>query len=598
MLPERLVQLWRFAKYGLPLARMRPEGARTIADVIEEQAAARARHPFVIFEGRTVSYDDYNRAANRVAHWALANGIGRGARVALLMHNRPEFLETWAGLAKVGATSALINTNLTGRALEHAIATADAKHVIVGSECLDALATLDGAASWQVWVHADKGHEGANAPQAARDLTADLATRPSANPAPSVRESARTGDDLFYIYTSGTTGLPKAARFSHLKFFSTGTAARLAGFAPSDVMYCSLPLYHSAGGAMAVGTVLLSGATLALRRKFSAREFWSDVRATRSTSFQYIGEFCRYLLNQPPDPRDGEHELSFCIGNGLRPDIWEAFRDRFRIPRIIEFYGATEGNVAMLNLDSKPGSVGRIPSKLLMDARLVRYDVERDEHLRDANGRLVECATGEVGELVGALPRREGDNRGRFEGYTSKEATERKILRNAFADGDAYFRTGDLLKKDAAGYFYFVDRIGDTFRWKGENVSTQEVAEAASAFPGVELANVYGVEVPGGDGRAGMAALVVSDARGFDTRAFYEHAVASLPSYAVPVFLRLQSEAEVTGTFKLRKVELQREGWDPAKLADPLFIRDDAARAYLPLDAERHRAVAAGDVRL
>jgi len=598
VLPERVVQLWRIAKYGLPLARIRPEGPRTIADVIEEQAAARGLHPFVLFEGRTITYDEYNRAANRVAHWALAHGIGRGERVALLMQNRPEFLETWAGLAKVGATCALINTNLAGRALEHAIATADAKHVIVGSECLEALASLDGAAPWQVWVSVDKGSQRAATPQGARDLTSELATRPSANPPASAREGARTGDDLFYIYTSGTTGLPKAARFSHMKFISTGTASRLAGFGATDVMYCALPLYHSAGGAMAVGTVLLSGGTLALRRRFSARDFWSDVRATESTAFQYIGEFCRYLLNQPSDPRDGEHRLSFCIGNGLRPDIWEPFRDRFRIPRIVEFYGATEGNVAMLNLDNKVGSVGRIPSKLLMDARLVRYDVERDEHLRSADGRLLECATGEVGELVGALPRRTGDNRGRFEGYTSKEATERKILRNAFADGDSFFRTGDLLKQDAGGYFYFVDRIGDTFRWKGENVSTQEVAEAAGAFPGIQLANVYGVEVPGGDGRAGMAALVVADPLGFDTRAFYEHVVSSLPSYAVPVFLRLQREAEVTGTFKLRKVELQREGWDPAALEDPLFIRDDAARAYVPLDAQRHRQVAAGEVRL
>ncbi len=362
MLAERLLQAWRFAKYGLPLARLRPESPRTVADLIEEQAVARGRHPFVFFEGRSVSYDEYNRAANRVAHWALAHGIGRGQRVALLMQNRPEFLEIWAGLTKVGATSALINTNLTGRALEHAIATADARHLIVGSECLEALASVDGASPWQVWVAVDRAAEGAARPLGARDLTSDLATRPSANPAASAREGARAGDDLFYIYTSGTTGLPKAARFSHIKFMGTSVAARLAGFAPSDVMYCALPLYHSAGGAMAVGAVLASGATLALRRKFSAREFWSDVRETRATSFQYIGEFCRYLLNQPADPRDGEHRLSFCIGNGLRPDIWEPFRDRFRIPRIVEFYGATEGNVAMLNLDNKVGSVGRIPS--------------------------------------------------------------------------------------------------------------------------------------------------------------------------------------------------------------------------------------------
>src|SRR5690606_18150607 len=241
---------------------------------------------------------------------------------------------------------------------------------------------------------------------------------------------------LFYIYTSGTTGLPKAAHFSHLRFLSVATVARIAGFGASDVMYCALPLYHTAGGAMAAGAALLSGGTLALRRRLSAREFGPDVRRFEATAFQYIGEVCRYLLHVEPDARDGEHGVRFCIGNGLRPDIWRTFRDRFRIPRIVEFYGATEGNVALLNLSGREGSVGRLPSKRLVDARLVRYDVERDEHVRDARGRLVECAPGEVGELIAALPRRPGETRGRFEGYTSPEATERKILRDAFAEGD------------------------------------------------------------------------------------------------------------------------------------------------------------------
>ncbi len=593
---ERLIQIYRFAKYGLPLARIKPETPRTIADVIEEQVAARGRHPFVVFEGRKISYDDYNRAANRVAHWAIAQGLGRGQRIALLMTNRPEFLEVWAGISKVGATSALINTHHTGAALQHAIATADTKHVIVGAELLPALATLDASASWQIWVVGD-GAAPSGLPQGMHDLSADLAARPSANPPKSARVGAVAGDDLFYIYTSGTTGLPKAARFSHIKFLTTGTPARLAGFGPDGVMYCALPLYHSAGGAMAVSAALLSGGTLALRRKFSAREFWKDIRETGATSFQYIGEFCRYLRNQPRDPQDTDHAIEFCIGNGLRPDIWPDFRDRFAIPKIVEFYGATEGNVALLNLDNKVGSVGRIPSKLLMDARLVRYDVERDEYVRDANGHLQECAPGEIGELIGALPRRAGDSRGRFEGYTSGDATEKKILRNAFSEGDAYFRTGDLLKQDAEGYFYFIDRIGDTFRWKGENVSTQEVAEALCAQPGIEMANDYGVEVPGGDGRAGMAALTLAAGQSFDPRAFYAHAVSSLPLYAVPVFVRVQPEAEVTGTFKLRKVELVREGYDPAKVGEPLFVRDDAAKTYVTLDAERHRAVSEGTLR-
>jgi fatty-acyl-CoA synthase len=292
------------------------------------------------------------------------------------------------------------------------------------------------------------------------------------------------------------------------------------------------------------------------------------------------------------------HQLEFCIGNGLRPDIWEAFRDRFRIPRIVEFYGATEGNVALVNYDNKVGSVGRIPLRLLMDARLVRFDVEADQHVRDSAGRLIECQPGETGELIGALPTRPGDNRGRFEGYTSAEATERKILRGAFKDGDAFFRTGDLLKQDADGYFYFVDRIGDTFRWKGENVSTQEVAEAIGVYPGIEMANVYGVKVPGSDGRAGMVAIVLRDADGFDGRAFYAHVVTSLPAYAMPVFVRLQRESEVTGTFKLRKVELQAEGWDPERVSEPLFVRDDDARAYVALDATRARSIHQGSARL
>ncbi|HTO52608.1 MAG TPA: long-chain-acyl-CoA synthetase [Myxococcota bacterium] len=590
-------QLWRFAKYGLPLARLRPTAHRTVPDVLEEQAAERPGRTFLLFEDQRLSYDELNRRANRVAHWARAHGLGRGQRVALLMQNRPEFIETWAGLAKAGVTTALINTNLTGRALEHALTTADVKHWIVGAECLSLCAGLD-TGRWQLWVSAEPGAPTSELPAGALDLPSDLATRPSANLPPGSREDCVAGDDLFYIYTSGTTGLPKAARFSHLRFMTAATASRLAGFGPDSVMYCALPLYHTAGGCMALGASLLSGGSFALRRRFSAREFWPDVRRFQATAFQYIGEFCRYLLNQPSEVTDGEHALEFCIGNGLRPDIWEPFRDRFRIPQIVEFYGATEGNVSLLNLDNRVGSVGRIPTRLLMDARLVRYDVEQDRHPRDANGHLIECGANEVGELIGALPTRAGDNRGRFEGYTSSEATERKILRNSFRDGDAFFRTGDLLKHDDQGYFFFIDRIGDTFRWKGENVSTQEVAEALAAFPGVEMVNVYGVAVPGLDGRAGMAALILSGAESFDPRAFYAHAVTALPSYAVPVFLRLQHEAEVTGTFKLRKVELQQEGYDPAKVSEPLLMRDDGARSYVPLDADAHRRIASGEIRI
>lgn len=584
----------RTVRFGLPLVRLKAGSSRTTADVLEEVVRSRTDHPAILDGDRVVTYGDLDRAANRVARWAQGSGLGRGDRVALLMLNRPEYVETWFGLAKVGVTTALLNTNLTGAAIEHAVEAASANHLIVGAECLETLATAD-VSGCTVHVRQDPDGEAARLPDGASDLDAALADLAGVPLPAGARASSRTGDDLFFIYTSGTTGLPKAARFSHLRFVSTASAPRIAGFDPDDVMYCALPLYHTAGGVMAVGAALTSGGTVALRRRFSASEFWSDVCRYDATCFQYIGEFCRYLLHAAPHPDEQRHRIRFCIGNGLRPDIWEEFQERFAIPRIVEFYGATEGNVALLNLTGERGSVGRLPSRLIADARIVRYDVDADELVRDAEGRVIECEPDEPGELIAAVPSSSKDMRGRFEGYTSAEATERKILRDAFKDGDAFFRTGDLLSRDRRGFYYFVDRIGDTFRWKGENVSTQEVAEAISGFPGVLFANVYGVEVPHTDGRAGMVALQVADPGAFDGAAFGEHVTEALPAYAAPVFVRIQPESDVTGTFKLRKVDLQREGFDPTVVADPLFVRE--GDAYVKLTKKRFKTIAEGSLR-
>ncbi|MBX3313317.1 MAG: long-chain-acyl-CoA synthetase [Actinobacteria bacterium] len=585
----------RTVRFGLPLITLKAGSSRTIPDVMDEVVRSRPDHPAILDGDRSVSYRQLDEGANRVARWAQGIGVGRGDRVGLLMLNRPEYVETWLGLAKVGATTALLNTNLTGVAIEHAVEAASATHLIVGSECLDALATAD-VGDCTIHVRPDPTGDAAVLPDGAVDLDAELAEL-SGEPLPlGVRSRSRTGDDLFFIYTSGTTGLPKAARFSHLRFMTTASGPRIAGFDPDDVMYCALPLYHTAGGVMAVGAALLSGGTVALRRKFSASEFWSDVRRYDATVFQYIGEFCRYLLHAPPNPDERRHRIKFCIGNGLRPDIWDEFQERFAIPRIVEFYGATEGNVALLNLTGERGSVGRLPSRLIADARIVRYDVDADELVRNADGRVIECGPDEPGELIAAIPTTSKDMRGRFEGYTSDEATERKILRDAFKEGDAFFRTGDLLSRDRRGFYYFVDRIGDTFRWKGENVSTQEVAEAISGFPGVLFANVYGVEVPHADGRAGMVALQVADPKAFDGAAFGAHVADALPAYAAPVFVRIQPESDVTGTFKLRKVDLQREGFDPTVVADPVFVRDDDG-SYVKLTKKRCKAITDGSLR-
>jgi fatty-acyl-CoA synthase len=282
------------------------------------------------------------------------------------------------------------------------------------------------------------------------------------------------------------------------------------------------------------------------------------------------------------------------IGNGLRADVWAPFVERFGVEKVIEFYGATEGNAPIINLENKLGSVGRWPLKALTNARLIRYDTDADEPVRGSDGLCIECAPGETGELVGRIPDKANDARGRFEGYTSKEATDRKVLRDVLAKGDSWFRSGDLLRQDERGFYYFVDRIGDTYRWKGENVSTQEVGEALSSFPGLELVNVYGVKVPGQDGRAGMAALLLASGQGFDGASFWRHVDAALPRYAAPLFVRVLPEMELTGTFKLRKVNLQEEGFDLARVRDPLFFRDDEACAFVPLDPALAEAIAAG----
>ena len=555
------------------------DGTDTIADVFEKVAASRGSHPSVVFEGRSLTYGELDALANRFAHWAKGEGLAPGRCAALLMENRPEFLAAWLGLAKVGAHIALINTNLTGGPLVHALTVAEPDLVIVGSELQANYDAISASIPKHigVWTLGDDGKSGR--------LGEALARASSERPPRAWRASAKTGDKLFYIYTSGTTGNPKAANFSHHRFISAGTAySEIAAVTPEDRVYCVLPLYHTAGGVIAVAMAMLNGGTLVLRRKFSASEFWNDCRKHGVTVFQYIGELCRYLLNRPEAADDRAHQVRCGVGNGLRPDIWGRFQDRFGIRDIREFYGATEGNFAIVNLDNRVGAVGRVPPllKSKFPVELIRFDVETETHPRDASDRCIVCGPGEPGEAIGRISTDPTDPLGQFEGYTDASASDKKILRNVFAKGDAWYRTGDLLSRDREGYYYFVDRIGDTFRWKGENVATSEVAEVLSVCPGVLEANVYGVKLPGADGRAGMAAVVAAPELSLED--LFGHVSRQLAAYARPLFLRVRPEIETTGTFKHRKVDLVKEGFDPKQIADPLYFRDDARGRFVPLD--------------
>ncbi len=551
----------------LMLQRLKPEARRTIVDVVEEWAAKTPDAPALFYLDTVMSYAALDARANQYANWALSLGLKQGDPVALFMENRPDFICAWLGLFKAGLCAALINTNQRGQPLAHSIEIVGARHVIAGSELAEFLPETDSffTVKPQFWVEG----EGAA-------LDSVLAAQSTASPGRTPREGVRQKDRAFYIYTSGTTGLPKAANFSHMRmlFMMSGFLGALQPTS-RDRIYDALPLYHATGGVCAVGMALNRGGALIIKKRFSVSEFWNDIHKYDATMFVYIGEMCRYLLNAPASPQEQGHDIRAITGNGLRPEIWRQFQQRFAIPRIVEFYGATEGNVSMLNYDGTVGAVGRVPDYIesMLPTRVVRFDLEKEMPVRGADGLCIECEADEVGEAIGGISSKAGRN---FEGYTKASETEKKILHDVFKKGDAWFRTGDLMRRDAHGYFYFVDRIGDTYRWKGENVATSEVTEALSVISGVREANVYGVTVPGMDGRAGMAALVV-DSR-LDIAALASR--LALPHYEKPVFLRLQPEIVVTGTFKQRKVELVKDGFDPSTLPNPVYWLNPETQTY------------------
>ncbi|MFN0264818.1 long-chain-acyl-CoA synthetase [Tepidamorphus sp. 3E244] len=566
---------------------------RTFPDILSDLALVFDERPALIGQDSHYSYREVEARANQYAHWAFSVGLEPGDTVSLLMKNCPEYLAIWFGLIRAGVRVALLNTNLTGHSLGHCMQAVPVKKAIVDTDLLEAhdSALPHMGKPPELWVHGKADH--------GFDLVAALTRMPEDGLAADRKPKIAHEDPALYIYTSGTTGLPKAAVINHYRI-----VAAMHGFAAicnsnrDDRIYVAQPMYHTSGGILAVGIALTVGGSVVIRERFSARSFWDDIVETKCTAFQYIGEQCRYLLNAPKTAAEEKHSIRFCNGNGLRPDIWEDFQSRFAIPRIVEWYAATEGNVTLFNLDGTPGSIGRIPRWLerRFPVKVVKFDVETEQPVRDAAGHCVECEAGEVGEAIGKISRDASTPASRFDGYANRDETKKKVLRNVFEKGDAWFRTGDLMRRDKRGYFYFVDRIGDTFRWKGENVSTSEVEEVMTAFPGIRQANVYGVTVPLHNGRAGMAAIV-SD-RDLDLVALHEHLERELPSYSRPRFLRLLSTLDVTGTFKVKKTDLRAEGFDPRRSADPLYFNNPDSFAFERLDINLYRKIEVGDFRL
>jgi len=568
------------------------ERGLTLPALIERLAGQFNAAPALESAEASLSYGQLGFRCNQYSRWGIDRDLKSGDCVALLMSNCAEYLAIWLGLTRIGVVVALVNSQLAGDVLAHSIRIADPNYLIVGADLASRVAAI------RQRLPAALACRAVGSSRDFEPLEPQLAPLSGEALTPAEREPPPIDATALYIYTSGTTGLPKAAKVSHYRLMQwSHWFAGMMDTTPQDRMFNCLPLYHSVGGVVATFATLVNGGAVVIRPRFSASDFWRDVREQRCTLFQYIGELCRYLVNTPCQPMETEHCLRMACGNGLRPEVWVPFQSRFKIPRILEYYASTEGNFSLYNCEGQPGAIGRIPPFLAnrLPVALLRFDVEKSEPWRNAEGFCERCAANEIGEAVGLMPAG-GERAGRFEGYADQEATNRKVLRNVFKAGDSWYRTGDLMRRDERGFYYFVDRVGETYRWKGENVSTAEVLTALTASRGVSEGVVYGVSVPGADGRAGTAALVVN--ADFDLAAFRAEVVSRLPPYARPVFLRILSSLEATGTFKPRKQDLMQAGFDPSRVTDPLYFDDARSQRYVPVDAALYAAISDGTIRI
>ncbi len=546
----------------------RPTSKTSIGKVFQDRAARYGDRVFLRFNDQRLTYREANATANRYAAVLAARGVGHGDVVGVMLRNSPNAVLMMLAVVKCGAIAGMLNYHQRGEVLAHSLGLLDAKVLVAEADLVDSVNESGAAAELLV----------------IEELERLAATAPTGNPASTSAVLAK--DTAFYIFTSGTTGHPKASVMTHYRWLRALAAFGGLGLRlhQNDTLYSCLPLYHNNALTVAVGSVLNSGATLALGRSFSASRFWDDVIAYDATAFIYIGEICRYLLNQPPRPTDRTHKVRLIAGNGLRPEIWEDFTTRFGIARVCEFYAASEGNTAFINVFNMPRTAGVSPLPLAY----VEFDPDTGAPLRDETGRVRRVPSGEPGLLISPVNRLQP-----FDGYTDPAASEKKLIRNAFRDGDCWFNTGDVMSPQGMGHAAFVDRLGDTFRWKGENVATTQVEAALACDDSVEECNVFGVEIPRTGGRAGMAAIKLRDGAEFDGKQLAHTVYQRLPAYALPLFVRVVQSMEHTTTFKSRKVDLREQAYR-SDVTDPLYVLAGRDEGYVPYYPDYADEVAAG----
>lgn len=574
------------------LISAKPHKKNSIGLLLEKRAAAQPNHIAVRYQDQTLTYRELNEQANRIAHYLMTIGISTGDSIGIMFDNRPETLVTVMATVKLGAIASMINTSQRSEVLAHSINLTNPKAIFVGEEVLENMSTIEDslpdALKKNLFYIKDDGK--IPCPALYKELAKEIVGQPSENPV--TTKEVKLHQPCYYIFTSGTTGLPKASVMTHYRWFKSMAGMGLASMrmTKNDVLYVSLPLYHNNALTVSMAAVLGAGGCVAISRKFSVSRFWDEVRHHGATAFCYIGELCRYLLNNPPSDQDKNHKVRVIIGNGLRPDIWMEFKERFNIKHINEFYGASECNLVFTNALNLDKTAGICP----LSYNIVAYDIENDLPIRDAKGSMVPVKKGEVGLLITEI-----NDKQPFDGYTNEEDSNKKIFRDVFKKGDSWFNTGDLVLNQGFKHVAFADRLGDTFRWKGENVATTEVESILMNFPGIEHAVAYGVEIPNTDGRAGMASVSLKEGQSsVDWAALTNHMREKLPAYAIPVFLRVREQQEITGTFKYRKVELKKEAYHLDQVAEPILVLQGKDSHYEPLTASVETDINSGRISL
>ena len=570
---------------GLKQAYIRTANSPAGLGIAFEKAVKRNPTGYaLLFEEQKFTYQQLNDWANQIGHYYLSIGAKKGDVIAVMIENRPELVASVLALAKIGVTAALVNTSQVGKVLAHSINLVKPIALIVGEECRVAVDEIRQDLALdenRLYWFADQAtrQDAGTTPAGYLNLAHEIMTFPTFNTP--TTHSVKGKDGLFYIYTSGTTGLPKAVIFTHSRWtLAYGTYGHVLDLNSKDVMYVTLPLYHATGIVVCWCGVIAGSATLALRRKYSTSSFWKDVQKFDASAIGYVGELCRYLMDAPPSALDQGHRVKKMIGNGMRPNIWDKFKQRFGIEEVLELYASSEGNVGFSNVFNFDNTVGFSPTPYA----IVQFDKDKNEPIRNAQGWCQKVAKGEVGLLIGKITRRSP-----FDGYTDPEKNQSVMLKNVFKQGDAYFNTGDLVRDIGFRHAQFVDRLGDTFRWKGENVSTTEVENMLCEYPKIAEAVVYGVEIPHTNGRAGMAAITLADQAQLnaeDLQAMVNCFKKSLPAYAVPVFLRVQKQVEMTGTFKYQKNKLKEQAFNPEKTEEQILVLLPNSSAYCDLNTE------------